>query len=336
MKWPGRILLAIVLLVAVLAGVAYRTALRSERPVGFQVARALDASGRPFSVGVWYPTDARPWPTTQLGVALMDVARDAAIAGDSLPLVVLSHGNGGGPQSHADLAMALASAGYVVAAPMHLGDNFADASGVGSATLFHDRAGQLRATVDHLLSTWPGHEHLDPSRIGAFGFSAGGFTVLTAVGAQPDLGRLATSCAATREFACDVLRAAGSPLVDAAPVLEPFAPDPRIRAAVVAAPGLGFLMDSTSLAGVRVPVQLWSGEADDRVPGATNAARIREGLGDAVDFHSVPGAGHFSFLVPCGLVRPPGVCEDAEGFDREAFHARMNPSVVAFFDRVLR
>lgn len=162
MKWLRRILLAIVLLVVALAGVAYFVALRTERPVGFQVVRATDAGGQPFAVGVWYPTDARPWPTTQMGTVLMNVARDAAIAGDSLPLIVISHGNGGGPPSHADLAMALASEGYIVAAPMHPGDNFADQSGVGSASFFHERTRQLRATLDQLLEHWPGRAHIAP------------------------------------------------------------------------------------------------------------------------------------------------------------------------------
>lgn len=338
MKWLLRALVAIVLLVAALASVAYLTALRTERPVGFQAVRAIDAGGRPFAVGVWYPTDARPWPTTQMGAVLMSVARGAAIAGDSLPLIVISHGNGGGPPSHADLAMALASEGYIVAAPMHPGDNFADQSGVGSATFFHERTRQLRATLDQMLATWQGRTHIDPARIGAFGFSAGGFTVLAAVGAQPDLRRVATHCANAPEFACEVLRSAGSPLigVDRAPVVEPFVPDARIGAAVVAAPGLGFTMDSAALAGIHVPLQLWSGEADDRIPYATNIERIRDALGAAVEYHAVPGAGHYSFLAPCGLIRPPGICADAGDFDRKAFHARMNASVVQFFDTHLK
>jgi predicted dienelactone hydrolase len=73
----------------------------------------------------------------------MGVARDAPIAGRDLPLVVISHGNGGGPQSHADLAMALANAGYVVAAIMHPGDNYADGSALGAVSFFSGRTRQL-------------------------------------------------------------------------------------------------------------------------------------------------------------------------------------------------
>jgi predicted dienelactone hydrolase len=180
----------------------------------------------------------------------MNVARDAAVSGRDLPLVVISHGNGGGPQSHADQ------------------------SAMGSASLFSGRTRQLRAAVDYMLSGWPGHDRINPERIGAFGFSAGGFTVLAAVGAQPDLRLVATHCAESPEFVCDVLRQANSALLDAdAPAWgDAFAPDARITAAVVAAPGLGFTMAPNGLANVRVPIQLWNGDGDDKVPYATNAA----------------------------------------------------------------
>jgi predicted dienelactone hydrolase len=95
-------------------------------------------------------------------------------------------------------------------------------------------------------------------------------------------------------------------------------------------------MGPNELSGVRVPIQLWSGDKDDKVPYATNARPVREALGSRVEFHPVPGAGHFSFLAPCGLLRPPGICSDPESFDRKAFHATMNASVVAFFESNLK
>lgn len=333
MKWIRRIVIAAIVLAFGLAGLAFSTALRSDRPVGFQIARATDAAGKPFAVGVWYPTESRPWPTTLLGPLLMNVARDAPMSGRDLPLVVISHGNGGGPQSHADLALALAGAGYVVAAPMHPGDNYADQTALGSSSFFGERTRQLRATVDYMLTDWQNHDAVNQERIGAFGFSAGGFTVLAAAGAQPDLRRIATHCAESPEFVCEVLRQAGSPLLNAAAMTtgDAFVPDPRIKAVVVAAPGLGFTMVPDGLAGVSVPVQLWSGDLDDAVPYATNAGLVREALGARVEFHAVPGAGHTSFLTPCGLLAPPAICSDQGGFDRKAFHADMNARVVAFF-----
>jgi len=124
----------------------------------------------------------------------MDVAADGPILGRGLPLVVVSHGNGGGPASHADLALALADAGYVIAAPMHAGDNYADQGAIASESWLSNRNQQLRSAVDYMLTSWTGRDRIDPRRVGAFGFSAGVFTVLTAVGAQPDLSIIATHC----------------------------------------------------------------------------------------------------------------------------------------------
>ncbi|MCC2974428.1 dienelactone hydrolase [Massilia sp. IC2-476] len=337
MKWIRRVFLLLAVLACVLAGAVLWTALDSKKPVGFQITQAVDEGGQAFPIGVWYPTEARPWPTSWLGLRLMKVARDAEVAGSGLPLVVISHGNGGGPGSHADLALALAGAGYIVAAPMHAGDNFTDQSAAGTVPWLGARSRQLRASVDHMLGRWEGRTGIDAGRVGAFGFSAGGATVLVALGARPDLGQIAAHCARTPEFICKLLREGRSPLLNPAQARagNVLSPDARIKAAVVAAPGLGFLMQPDALAEVRAPVQLWSGERDTHVPYASNTRMVREGLGQRAEFHSVPGAGHFSFLVPCGLFGPPLLCADSADFDRDAFHESMNASVIAFFGKHL-
>jgi len=337
MKWFRRLFIVLVILVCGVVSYAMLTALRTERPVGFQITQVMDADGQPFAVGVWYPTQAHPWPTTLLGVVLMDVAHDAPISGRALPLVVISHGNGGGPASHADLALALANAGYIVAAPMHTGDNYADQSAVGSGSWLPGRTSEIHATIDYMLTHWQGHDRINPERIGAFGFSAGGFTVLTAVGAQPDLGTVARHCAESPEFICDLLAYVKSPylLVDTTTAAA-FVPDLRIKAAVVAAPGLGFTLVPPGLDHVRVPIQLWGADNDSNVPYATNTKLVREALGSRVEFHSVAGAGHFSFLTPCGLLAPPEICSDQGQFDRKAFHTKMNASVIAFFEKNMK
>lgn len=312
------------------------TAQRSENPVGFEAVAARTASGQPIGVAIWYPTDARPVPTTLLGLTLMSVAKAAPVAGTNLPLVVLSHGNGGSYGSHIDLAMALASAGYVVAAPMHAGDNFQDNSGLRSPTFWSERNHQLIATIDFMLGSWRGREQVDATRVGAFGFSAGGFTVLTALGGRPDLARVAAHCAEHPEFVCDALKAVGSPLLtDQARQDSQFATDSRIKAAVVAAPGLGFSFPEGGFSDVTAPVQIWTGERDVTVPDPTNGARIRSGLPGVVEAHAVPHASHMSFLMPCGLVGPPALCRDEAPFDRPAFHQEMNAAVAAFFGRHL-
>jgi predicted dienelactone hydrolase len=312
----------------------------ADRPVGFQITGATDADGKAFAVGVWYPTDAQVTSTTSSAPNPMEAIQNAPISGQRLPLVVISHGNGGGLASHMDLALALARAGYVAAAPMHAGDNFQDPSSSGSATLYSGRNRQLRLTIEHVLTKWQWHEVIDGDKVGAFGFSAGGFTVLTAAGAQPEMRLIAQHCTQSPEFICDVLRHYQSPLLKAnATAVEPMQASSKIKAIVAAGPGLGFTMTPASMAGMKVPMQLWSGEKDDKVPYATNAKVIIEALaqhGRQVEFHSVPNAGHMSFIAPCGAVKVPELCSDPEGFDRAAFHTVMNAEVVKFFDRNLK
>lgn len=127
------------------------------------------------------------------------------------PLVVMSHGNGAWHGAHADTADALAKAGYVVAAVNHPGDTYEDES---RATALTRRAPQLSALIDHMTGEWRGPVPVDTGRIGAFGFSAGGFTVTQAIGGAADLGAIDAYCAAHAEhFPCRLL--ARQPIVPA-------------------------------------------------------------------------------------------------------------------------
>ena len=267
------------------------------------------------------------------GHAPIPVAIWAPAAGTRLPLVVISHGTGAGMTSHYDTAQALVRAGFVVVAPMHPGDNFQDDSAVGRPNWIADRARHVSKVIDFMLTRWDGRSRLAPRRIGVFGFSAGATTALVAIGGVPDLARLAPHCAAQREFVCNIIPPQAS-------AEEPRTPewthDPRIRAAVIAAPGLGFLFEPAGLARVRAPVQLWVGAADEIVPYATNGAIVRRLLPREPEFHSVENAVHVSFLAPCTPQSPPAICQDRPGFDRAAFHRSLDDEVVRFFSQQLR
>jgi len=317
-----------VLLVAVLCVVGYAvgTGLRVPHPVGFQLVSVPDPKGPPLTVGIWYPTTASPWPML-LGTIMQFVARDAPVAGGRLPLVVISHGIAGSIASHADTALALADAGFVVAAPLHTGDNYKDQSAIGKPRWFVDRSRHIAATIDYILKSWRDRDRIDTNRIGIFGFSAGGTTALIAVGGEPDLSSIASHCAKAPEYACLLWKSHTT----AAPPPHAFIHDPRIRAAVVIAPGAGFAFVPNGLTNVRVPIQLWSGMIDRSVPAESNAEPVRDVLGGRADWHLVPKAGHFSFMVPCGLIGIRMICSDEEGFDRKAFHKTFDADVVAFF-----
>src|SRR5690349_2129702 len=86
--------------------------------VGFQQVSVPDPGFAPLEIGIWYSSDA-PAREQPLALFRQTVAADGAVAGERLPLVILSHGTGGAFSSNYDTALALAQAGYVVAAVTH-------------------------------------------------------------------------------------------------------------------------------------------------------------------------------------------------------------------------
>ena len=97
---------------------------------GFEQVMVPDPSGAPLEVGIWYPSKD-PVTSQRLGLFAQTVANDGAVAGRGLPLIVMSHGTGGSFEGHYDTALALAEAGFVVAAVTHTGDNYREQTQVG-------------------------------------------------------------------------------------------------------------------------------------------------------------------------------------------------------------
>ncbi|MBC7954420.1 MAG: dienelactone hydrolase family protein [Cytophagales bacterium] len=303
---------------------------------GYERVQAADGTEKPLELALWYPTETVA-EAVELGPFTLNVARGAAVAGRGLPLVVISHGNGGSSLGHHDTAIALAQAGFVVAAVTHTGDNHADQSREVSMM---DRPRHISRAIDHLLTQWRGRDQIDPARIGVFGFSSGGFTALVVAGGVASLGRVGPHCAKQpSHYACQVIarRPAEAASVGATGPLS--GRDARVRAAVVAAPALGFTFTQESLAAVTVPIQLWRAEADSVLPHPWYAEAVRAALPKPLDYREVANAGHFDFLAPCtprfAAMAPP-LCGSQPGFDREAFHRDFNAAVVAFFEKALR
>ncbi|HET7605044.1 MAG TPA: dienelactone hydrolase family protein [Sphingomicrobium sp.] len=328
LKVIGAIGAILLLGVAAVALYVYETAIEPSRPVGFQRLAIADPGHPAIAAGVWYPTRAKPG-FMLLGSGGQRVATDAPVDGDRLPLVVFSHGTAGSAVSHADTAIALAEKGFIVIAPTHPGDTFEAASDIEPWLM--NRTRHVQKTIDAALTSWSGRQHVDPRRIGIFGFSAGATTGLIAIGGTPDLSRIWTECASRPEFICKTTLP--QQYKDRAPTTWPS--DSRIRAAVLAAPGLGFAFDPAGLSRVTIPVQLWAGTADDTVPLASNAGHLARLLGPKAEMHAVPRAVHFSFLMPCGLLGPGELCNDPDGFDRATFHRQFNADVVQFFSSTL-
>ena len=252
-------------------------------------------------------------------------------AAEPRPLIVISHGNGGDFRSHHDTATALAKAGFVVVALTHTGDNWRDQS---RATDLVGRTRQLSVVIDYMTQDWSARAGIDAERIGAFGFSAGGFTVLAAAGGDPDLGRLADHCRANPGFYdCRLIGQHAGTMKEG--VAAPRLPhDARIKALAVAAPALGFTFTKEGLSKVKQPVQLWQAGADQILPAPFYVEPVRDALPTAPEYRRVEGAAHFDFLPPCSPELEAAaamICKPTPGFDRAAFHETLNQEVIRFF-----
>jgi predicted dienelactone hydrolase len=301
---------------------------------GFEQVMVPDPGNAPLEVGIWYPSKDATAPQP-LGLFQQTVANNGAVAGHGLPLIVMSHGTGGSFEGHYDTALALAEAGFVVAAVTHTGDNYRERTQVGR---LENRPRHIKVLIDYMLASWPRHDAIDPARVGMFGFSAGGFTTLVAIGGTPDLTTIAPFCAVhADDWACRMFKERNITIAVAAAAGQPapnWVHDPRIKAAVIAAPALGYTFSAKALAAVTVPIQLWRGERDEILPHPNYAQTVYDRLPVKPEYHVVTNAGHFAFLAPCtpalaSLV--PDICHDPEGFDRVAFHREFNAAVVAFF-----
>ncbi|MBX9859813.1 MAG: prolyl oligopeptidase family serine peptidase [Sphingomonas sp.] len=308
----------------------FGTASAARADVGFAETTIPRPNEAPIKVAIWYPSTGKA-SDQPLGLFVQRVSPNAPVKGHHLPLIVVSHGTGGTRDGHYDTALALAEAGFVVAALEHPGDNYRDQS---RATAIADRPAALSRLIDFMTKSWDGSRLIDPKRIGAFGFSAGGFTVLAAAGGQPDFGLFGPHCAAhPKLFDCVLLGRQASP---ASP--GNFIADPRIKALVVAAPALGFTF-ARGLSSVRIPVQLWRADADEILPAPDYADAVHAALPVAPQFETVANAGHFDFLAPCSTslaAVAPSICTSRPGFDRALFHKRFNRSVTRFFRNALK
>lgn len=301
---------------------------------GVGIARLTTAGEYKVPVAVWYPS---PTPTTDwdAGPYRLHATRDAPLAAGRHGLIVLSHGSGGGELGHADLAEALARAGYIVAAPRHLGDSADQPQGRGSDVQLTGRPWQAVATLDAVLADPRLAPGIDAKRIGMAGFSAGGYTTLVMAGARPDLSLHAAHCKAHPEDAELCSDGAQTTLSVTRPGWE-LPQDTRVRAAVAMAP-LSVMFDAKGLAGVTIPLRIYKAANDQLLQNRFNTDPLLRAFQRPVEHAEVPGD-HFVFLAPCSAALKAVaalICSDPAGVDRAAVHGRLNTEIVAFFDRAL-
>ena len=263
--------------------------------VGYQVLdikSRKDGQPQTLTVAVWYPTSAKPMPHNYGGPTIGNVAVDARpyAEGGRYPLLVFSHGYGGGGIGSVFFTEALASRGWIVAAPDHHDGHSAvriragqakdysrigllkqareiASSSPGDRGKYLYRLDEMQCVLDGMLAENQFGKLIDGDRIAVGGHSFGGFTALGLCGAIPERH------------------------------------DARIRAVLIFSSGAGgYLFTEAELAAVKMPSMLCLGERE-RARGQKRGTRtmaeltdkIYESLSPPKYLLEIKDAGHLSF-----------------------------------------
>ena len=313
--------------------------------VGFSRIVIGDPMGGEMLVSLWYPT-RKSSGEIEIGPFTFQATRDAEPTEGRHGLVVLSHGSAGSDLGHRNLGIALAQAGLIAAAPLLPRDNYRDSSGEGRRIVMEGRPRQLTAVVDALLSlpNWGGR--IDPRRIGAFGFSLGGYAVLAVLGARPEMSNIVSHCQASSadpfcvNLAEAIQRTIELDYQEASPDLF----DPRFCAASIADP-LAVPFSDEELASIKARhIQIWRPEEQNVLLAEAHASRVVQRLNrrrqaEMTSEITVPGAQHYSFLAPfpkrLWSKLPRELTSDSVGFSRTAFQKRFASAVADFLRQSL-
>ncbi|MES2263777.1 MAG: ACP S-malonyltransferase [Pseudomonadota bacterium] len=288
----------------------------------------------PIPVVLYYPSTT-PARRIEMGTFSLTVALDGNLPPSVKGLILISHCAGGSELGHHNLAQRLARDGYLVAALQHPGDNFHDRSLAATPGFLAERAAQLSRVLDALLADADWGHRIPEGKIGALGHSAGSGSVLALAGGVLAPRRLAQHCATAGEsdaVFCEAFGAAGL-AADDAPEVD--ARDSRIHAAVLLAP-LGVVFAPDSLSTVALPLKIYAAQDDAVLADAYHADWLHAQLPQAA-FEKVTGARHFSFMAQANraVATDLGEWADPDGFERGAFHARLENEISAFFDAQL-
>ena len=260
--------------------------------VGYQVMDIpFQQNGREkvLTIAVWYPTAQKPSPFTYGGSTRGTVALNARPLQSKrpYPLLVFSHGFGGGGISSVFFTEALAANGWIVAAPDHHDSQSAVRIREGQVPL--DRRGflndakaitrsgpqdrgkylyrlqEIQAVIDYLTTSDPYRGLVDAGRLAVGGHSLGGFTALGICGTIPG------------------------------------AYDSRIKALLLFSTGAGgYLYTGEELHMVNIPMMLLMGEREKtQKRGGRTMTEISETIYQEASgqkyFLEIKGANHFSF-----------------------------------------
>ncbi|WP_406671973.1 alpha/beta hydrolase family protein [Natronospira sp.] len=315
---------------------------------------------RPLQTTVWYPAPpevaGEEWRGgvfrfghSALNAPFLDTARR--------PLIIVSHGTGGSAAQMSWLAEQLVGAGFIVAGVNHHGNTVTEVrQWPGGFIQPWERTRDVSVLIDQLLEHPDIGPRIDPERLGAVGFSLGGYSVLGLAGVhlpsyevwQQRCGERADSHACQlppeADFSFDDVQSmqASDPAFQAGLKRgEGRFHDERIGAVYAIAPALVALLEENDSTPGAQAIRMLLAENDEQIElEATTAAveRAIRPVSSQASLWVMEGASHYTYLAPCtlrGRLLVRSLCGDPWGRNRQAAHAAVGADVIDYFSHAL-
>jgi len=255
--------------------------------------------------------------------------------GPPRPLVVMSHGSGSFRQDLAWLAEDLVRQGFIVAASTHPLNNYGDDHPQRKLQLW-ERPQDVSAMLSQILAHPGWRTRVDGERVGAAGFSLGGYTVLQLAGARYDVTRARAHCVTHPDDpVCASTKGVDRSKIDYRPSGLSYR-DVRIKAVMAFAPAGAPATDPASLSDVTAPIRVFSARADSTLLHPYYGGTWETLLPGKVTV--LDGPDHASFVTRClpgAWLLPIAACSDPAGVDRKRLHQQLSEAAVAFFTEQL-
>jgi predicted dienelactone hydrolase len=344
MAMKGKIIIAI-LLMTVFCHIGFCQ--KKENNVGQRTFSFEDKTrGRKLITEVWYPTAEQSSGEDGSPFIRIPTAREASLATGKYPLILFSHGTGGGRLTVEWFCAGLAAQGFVVAAVDHFGNTYDNPIPV-EFVKFWERPQDIRFVIDQLLVTPEISSAIDADKIGAAGFSLGGFTSIALSGAKMDyqaFEKYLQTEGGKKEADIPEMPGLssffGKPEIQESFKKAPPLNDKRIKSVFVMSPAIGQTFPTKeNFKDVTVPVYIVAAANDQMAPLKTNAAHYAKMIGTS-QYKTLGGeAGHYVFLneakdfmkkdAPMFFADPPGV-------NRKAIHDLVLQLALEHFRKTLK
>ena len=208
---------------------------------------------------------------------------------------------------------------------------------------------QISAVINSMLASSKFGPAIDPNQIGVFGFSAGGYTVLTLLSAKPDFDLLVQHCRSNyaRDPVCEMfdggideyVRNLQKEFDDTIVKLA----DDRICGAVIADPFAVVFSEESVKQIRRIPTLFYLPEIENQLAAKYHGGHVYNILKadnkNDVQLITVKGAQHFSFITPFpeSIAKSlPLIANDFGDFDRDKFHHQLSSQIPQFFNNAFQ